>query len=123
MANVDEEDVHRRLGWADHILRGCDKLNYGVVDLSARPTVARLILDGIPIEELRYRVEHLAHAATPSFKALRIPLGSPQDGVTNLLPPSTKDTNGLMYIKHFLQRGITASETTGTSCSPSFTLL
>ena len=66
MADVDQEYVDRGLRWADHVFRWRDELDYGVVELSARPTVPRLIPCLVPIKQLRNFIGHRTHAASPA---------------------------------------------------------
>lgn len=69
--DVDNKDVDRRLGRSNlpissavvspssethHVLCRRDKLDDTAVELRARPTVGRLVLDLVPVKELRHLV-------------------------------------------------------------------
>jgi hypothetical protein len=66
VAHVDEEYINSRLRGSDHVLGGCDKLDYSVVQLGTRPAVSRLIPSLVPVKQLRDLIRHTAHTAAPA---------------------------------------------------------
>lgn len=70
MADIDEEDIDGGLWWANHVLSGSNKLDDSMIELSACPSVSRLIAGLVPIEELRHFVGHITHATSPSTDTL-----------------------------------------------------
>lgn len=70
LADVDHETVHWWLGWANHVLGGCNKLDDRVIELLACPSVGRLVLARVPVEQLRHFVAQTTHATLPPVTTL-----------------------------------------------------
>ena len=66
MTNVNQDNVHSRLRGSDHVLGRSNELDDRVIKLVARPSIARLISDLVPVEQLRHFVGHVTHAASPA---------------------------------------------------------
>jgi hypothetical protein len=52
MADIDQENVDRGLGRANHVLSGRNEFDDRMIELCTRPSVSGLVAYLIPVEEL-----------------------------------------------------------------------
>lgn len=71
IAHVEEEQVNQRLRRAHHVLLRRNKLDNGIVELVASPTVSASLRSSIPIESLGDIVRQVAHVATPTVSMVQ----------------------------------------------------
>lgn len=71
ITDIEQEKVHQRLGWANHILLWCDELYHRVVKLWPLPPVNALLCSCIPVKGLRDVVGEVAHVAPPSVSVVQ----------------------------------------------------
>jgi hypothetical protein len=66
MADINEENIDGQLRMANHILYGCNKFDDGMVELSTHPSVPRLVVYLIPVEELWDLIRQVTHVTSPA---------------------------------------------------------